>query len=530
MSRLLDVDFANSFQTQEREEEARLRRLLEVDVTDFETWLELIKQVEKYVRFIQKSNDKNKAVYQDFLQEFPQYYPVWRKLADCYTLEDNSEMVICTFEEGLKFLPVSCELWLHYCSWKMTRSNPDETRALFDRAVLACGKVYTSNLLWDKLLDFEKSQKSTERMEYLFSQLITFPTNKLYEYYTRFKNFIDAQYKDQEEVKRRKKDEVVATYEKVVTENNKRKNFEQGIKRSNFSTKALDSEQLENWRKYLDYEEKEKNEEKIEMLYERCVVPCCYYAEFWIRYARYIERKKGAGAARDLYERANKSFLKWRPELVVAQGYFEEVHGDLDSARKLYRNAYENIAYGLLDGVFKHIHLERRQKNYEEVDRLFRFALDISFANGQSGHIVFVTAQYAQFCQYLMGELEKAVEIFEASLGRAGDQKELFYAYINALNCLSDRDNRLERVKSAYERAVSAESKLPANDQLEMWVAYIDFMRNSWQISEDVKEVEIRFKKVFHHQNIMTNDFKNRCKIRRTKREENIDYQDIIAK
>lgn len=52
MSRVLDVEFANSFMTQEREEESRLRTLLQSSPGDFDLWLELIKQIEKYVKFI----------------------------------------------------------------------------------------------------------------------------------------------------------------------------------------------------------------------------------------------------------------------------------------------------------------------------------------------------------------------------------------------------------------------------------------------------------------------------------------------
>ena len=49
MSRIIDVDFANTFLTQEREEETRLRSQLDSNPQDFDLWLELIKQIEKYV-------------------------------------------------------------------------------------------------------------------------------------------------------------------------------------------------------------------------------------------------------------------------------------------------------------------------------------------------------------------------------------------------------------------------------------------------------------------------------------------------
>ena len=157
-------------------------------------------------------------------------------------------MVVCSFEEGLKFIPISTDLWLHYCIWKNDHCTVDEARKLFERATEACGKVYTSNLLWDKYLDFEKSQKNFENMEKIFWQLISFPTNKLYEYYTRFKNFIDSHNKEdtKEESRKKKLEEIIVAYEKVSLENNKKKVFEQAIKRSNFSTKPLDYDQIQN--------------------------------------------------------------------------------------------------------------------------------------------------------------------------------------------------------------------------------------------------------------------------------------------
>lgn len=52
MAKILDIDFANTYMTQEREEEARLRELLQSSPSDFDLWLELIKQIEKYVKTI----------------------------------------------------------------------------------------------------------------------------------------------------------------------------------------------------------------------------------------------------------------------------------------------------------------------------------------------------------------------------------------------------------------------------------------------------------------------------------------------
>ncbi|CAG9329093.1 unnamed protein product [Blepharisma stoltei] len=522
MTGFLAADFAMNFQTQEREDENKLRQILLYNPYDFDIWLELIKQVEKY-----KSNEKSKSIYQEFLQEFPQYYPIWRKLADVYSSENNYEMVTCTYEEGLKYIPVSVDLWLHYCIWKTDHCTEEETRELFIKATNACGKVYTSNLLWDKYLDFEKNHKNYAAMETIFSNLLIFPTNKLYEYYTRFKNFIDAfgknlpslaSQEDYEFAKKKRVEDIVIAYEKVVVENNKRKTFEQGIKRSNFSTKDLDNEQIHNWRRYLEFEENEGDDDRIRLLYERCIVAACYYSEFWIRYARYIEKVQGFEKARELYSRANTHFLSRRPDLFIAQGYFEELHKHIDEARKLYKHAYEDVTPGLLEGVYKHINLERRQRNFEEVDRLFKFAYSIALENGKSDSIVFVAGQYANFSQHQMNNLDKAIEIYSDAIKKAGDKKSIYYAYINALGCLTDLQDKKTKIRDVYELGLSFNSDLSPQEKLELWVSYIDFMRDSWENGNELKELEERFRLVFHHQAALTQKFKASAKIKRMRR------------
>lgn len=368
---------------------------------------------------------------------------------------------------------------------------------------------------------------------------MSFPTNKLYEYYTRFKNFIDAHGKDLpsmnsqddfEFAKKKRLENIIAAYEKTTIENNKRKTFEQSIKRSNFSTKDLDNDQIANWRKYLEFEENENINERIMLLYERSVMAACYYSEFWIRYARYIERTQGFEKARDLYNRANTHFLARRPDLFVAQGYFEELHKNIDEARKLYKHAYEDVAYGLLDGIYKHINLERRQVNYDEVDRLYKLAYSIALDNGRTENIAFIASQFARFQEYQMKDLDRALEIYQEALNKAGDRKALYYIYINALNCLTDLSEKKSRIREVYEIGVVESSRLNFKERLELWVSYIDFMRDAWENVEELKETEERFRLVFHHQSSLSQEFKAAAKIKRMRRSATYEYPEPIKR
>ena len=45
-------------------------------------------------------------------------------------------------------------------------------------------------------------------------------------------------------------------------------------------------------------------------LYERCLIPCANYSEFWIRYAEYVDAKGGREIANYALGRASSCFVK----------------------------------------------------------------------------------------------------------------------------------------------------------------------------------------------------------------------------
>lgn len=82
---------------------------------------------------------------------------------------------------------------------------------------------------------------------------------------------------------------VVSDHEKCEEELDKRYRYEEKIKRTYFHVKPVDLKQIKNWDAYLDFEISEGNHERIVVLFERCLIPCAHYEEFWAKYARYLE-------------------------------------------------------------------------------------------------------------------------------------------------------------------------------------------------------------------------------------------------
>ena len=85
---------------------------------------------------------------------------------------------------------------------------------------------------------------------------------------------------------------IIEKYYGIFTANeeevNKRVAYEDMIKRPYFHTKPLEKAQLKNWLSYLDFEISQNDLRRIIVLFERCLLACCLYEEFWIKVRLYI--------------------------------------------------------------------------------------------------------------------------------------------------------------------------------------------------------------------------------------------------
>jgi len=74
-----------------------------------------------------------------------------------------------------------------------------------------------------------------------------------------------------------------AVHERCKAEVEKRSQFEEGIKRPYFHVKPLERAQLRNWREYLDFEIAEGDQQRTLILFERCMIACALYEDFWTK-------------------------------------------------------------------------------------------------------------------------------------------------------------------------------------------------------------------------------------------------------
>lgn len=251
-------------------------------------------------------------------------------------------------------------------------------------------------------------------------------------------------------------------YKHNVKEVSKRKNFETAIMRSYFHNQPLDDVQLDNWRNYLDFEEKEGNNSIIIRLYERCLVPCAQYFEFWQRYTYYLEKTNQIDQARNAYQRVTSIFLKKRHEPYIAFAEFEEAQGNFDSARKI----FEQICVkGNVESIIRYVYFEQRQSSIDEAVKIFdKFEKTID----EKSHPFYLLIK-AQFLEKF--NVEKAREVYQ-SLCSQYILPVIWISYAE-FEIKNSKDPKV--VNEIFEKSVSFE-KMSRTDKIELMTRHHEYL------------------------------------------------------
>jgi len=240
-------------------------------------------------------------------------------------------------------------------------------------------------------------------------------------------------------------------YGKTQQEVTNRWTFEQTIKRAYFHVTELEDAELENWRKYLEYEEKQGNFERTSFLYERCLVACALYDEFWLRYARWMfsQGKDYAENTRIINMRASCIFVPISaPEVRLNWARFEEKLGRTSVARDIYLaildEAPENTETLIaLAGV------ERRHEGNDAAVRLLEE--HIGRSNNHIGGIL--AAEQARILWQCKGSVDEARQVFKDKHERFLDSREFWVKYLEfeIAQPSPDQEEGHTRIKAVHE-------------------------------------------------------------------------------
>lgn len=304
---------------------------------DFNGWVYLLQYVEQenVLEAVRKAFDV-------FFLRYPYCYGYWKKYADIEKKHGNIQVAEEVYRRGLQVIPLSVDLWLHYMTFIKENSDPSDPetegriRAAYEHAVLAAGTDFRSDRLWESFINWETELQKLANVTAIYDRILGIPTQLYSQHFQKFKEHVQNNHpkhflSEEEFVQLRvelskanlsamvgedgesavpqedlppgtedladpakrvteienMRHKVTEVRQEIFNHNehevSKRWAFEEAIKRPYFHVKALEKTQLNNWREYLDFEIENGTPERAVVLFERCLIACALYEDFWIK-------------------------------------------------------------------------------------------------------------------------------------------------------------------------------------------------------------------------------------------------------
>ncbi|VVT51444.1 uncharacterized protein SAPINGB_P003098 [Magnusiomyces paraingens] len=444
---------------------SQIYSFIEYNPDSFSAWEDLIEISENLEGGLSKASSSSaiklfRFTFDTFLNRFPLAQGYWIKFAELEFKLGNTEQALMIYDKAVNVIPLSVELWTHYCAFKtIVTPSIKQARVLFEKAANCVGYHYLSHPFWDEYIKFEKSNGDSLRLFKLYLRIVQIPLHQYAKYFYKLfqlapnlpvKHLVSAEYLEQfnaeyeieqlekEEEEREKKLEpqseanpnLSSESKSIVTKRqleekkkvieadlrhriynyysrlyiqtqkkvNERFQYESEIQRQFFHVLYLPEEEIQNWRRYLQFMETENagnnrlinNESMNELvaLYERSIIPFGHYEEFWLRYTKFLVANNKIDEARNVYRRASFVLPIGRIQVRLQYALFEESYGNIDIAKNIFLSLLDALPFSteLIVGYANLLHRSECAENaisYLE-QKLEHFKLKLIQLNGQS--------------------------------------------------------------------------------------------------------------------------------------------------
>ena len=218
-------------------------------------------------------------------------------------------------------------------------------------------------------------------------------------------------------------------FSRTQTETTKRWTYESEIKRPYFHVTELDEGQLVNWRKYLDFEEVEGDYHRTVFLYERCLVTCAYYDEFWLRYARWMIAQPGKEEeVRNIYQRASMLYAPIsRPAVRLQYAYFEESLDRVELAKDIHQAILINLP-GHIETIVSLANLSRRHGGLDAAIEVYKSQIDSVQCDIYAKAAL--VAEWARLLWKIKGSVEEARQVYQKNQHWYLDSRAFWISYL----------------------------------------------------------------------------------------------------
>lgn len=348
-------------------------RAVQRDASDFAAWSRLLAIVEEEAK---AHPERVAPCFEGFLAMYPLCFGYWIKYAE---LAPASAGAI--YEHGVAAVPLSVDLWKSYCGFV---KDPQSLRTIFERAVRAVGRDARASGLWDAYLAFEAEHGTPETVCSVYRKMLASDARSD-ELWRKFKVLSQCykaselvtgdeargllqranydggpgDFAEQKQLEQMLKEAETAKNE-LIQRRLQRQGFEAGVRRWYFHVKPVDDAQLQNWRDYLRKEMDDGDVDAVAALFERCLIPCALYAEFWIKYASWARAAVSLDKALEIVRRA-RAFLPKRLDVMEHQALLLEANNEHDAARAV----YDHMASVLVGDAAKRASYSVARANFE---------------------------------------------------------------------------------------------------------------------------------------------------------------------
>ncbi|XP_036313973.1 pre-mRNA-processing factor 39 isoform X2 [Pipistrellus kuhlii] len=438
-------------------------KTVENNPQDFTGWVYLLQYVEQenHLMAARKAFDK-------FFIHYPYCYGYWKKYADLEKRHDNIKQSDEVYRRGLQAIPLSVDLWIHYINFLKETLDPGDSET---NSTIRGFKEHVQNNLPRDLLTGEQFIQLRRELASVNGHSgddgppgddlpsgiedITDPAKLI----TEIENM---------------RHRIIEIHQEMFNYNehevSKRWTFEEGIKRPYFHVKPLEKAQLKNWKEYLEFEIENGTHERVVVLFERCVISCALYEEFWIKYAKYMENHSIEGV-RHVFSRACTIHLPKKPVVHMLWAAFEEQQGNINEARNILR-AFEECVLGLAMVRLRRVSLERRHGNMEEAEHLLQDAIKNAKSNNESS---FYAIKLARHLFKIQKNFAKSKKVLLEAIERDKENTKL---YLNLLEMeySGDLKQNEENILNCFDKAIHG--SLPVKMRITFSQRKVEFLED----------------------------------------------------
>ncbi|KAF8712673.1 hypothetical protein HU200_028434 [Digitaria exilis] len=455
-----------------------LEQALQAQPLDYETHVQ-------YIQCLRKSGniEKLRAAREEMNKYFPLTPKMWQEWAkDEITLRMSEESfgdIEKLYERGVQEY-LSIKLWRDYLDFveehdpsvsQCTPSGLSKMRDLFERAITAGGlHVAEGSKLWSAYREYEmailititdgndeEKAKQVQRIRTLFHRQLSVPLAEMESTLSEYKSWEAEQgnANDPSSNFDGVPSNVISAYKKANDMYNERKQYEDQLNDAG----ASEADKLQEFLKYLKFEESSGDPARVQVLYERAVSELPVSKDLWIGYTSYLDRSlKVPSVLRSVYYRATRN-CTWVSELWVHHLLsLERIHSSEEELRGVFERAVQcsfATVQEYLNLYLTRVHSLRRRisdgLDFQLIRQTFTDAEEFLSPQLETKELLRLNAYWAKLELNLGKDPGAARGVWENTIKKCGSVLEVWQQYIS----MELEMGHLREARSLYKRCYS---------------------------------------------------------------------------